>query len=208
MHRLIFVLPLLASCLVMEDSQSGNCRDGWDNDNDGRTDCDDPNCQDRPACRWGWYEPDTFFNRPDTDPPDDPYLGPWEITGAQWTCSAGTGDWNYRIETAGWAWDMVIDIQETGSTTPRSETHQQVNMDFAQDGSWDVWGSTLSHVDTAGQVVDGASTSFTCGQDDADNLAWMASMYDANGVTDCVLWGFEAEAYFNTQQGFSCIVMQ
>lgn len=142
--------------------------------------------------------------------PEDPscYEGPWQINSYDWSCSdtdtGGDGSWSYEVITDGWADDVSLDIHETGSTAPWSESHTMTNSDFADDGTWDEWTQTLTYVSTVGAVVSGSTSLFECGFHGADSLAWMATMDAGSNGTDCGIWGYQAADYWNTSQGNSC----
>lgn len=205
--RTVLVLSLIGLAGCMEDATQRGCRDGIDNDGDGRIDCDDPNCNDRPFCRFGPFDTGFFDTGFDTGF-DDPtgYQGPWQIATITWDC-VGSG-WTYEFTTDGWAYGMDLSIHETSDDVdPWSEFHFTDNLDFAEDGSWDVWGVTLTLASDQGAVVSGQTTFFECGPYSPDNLAWMVVMRGSSGQElDCGVWGFEAADWFNTQQGNSCVV--
>jgi hypothetical protein len=46
----VIALFLLAACAPTETSVDGGCTNGLDDDNDGRQDCEDPECADRAEC--------------------------------------------------------------------------------------------------------------------------------------------------------------
>lgn len=135
---------------------------------------------------------------------EDEYEGPWQVAEVSWNCDDSANTWTYSVLTDGWANTVTLDIHETGSTTPWSESHPMDNTAFAEDGSWDQWDLVLDEVTTIGEVVSGETTLFECGFHGDDSLAWMATMDAGENGTDCGVWGYQAADYWNTQQGNSC----
>ncbi|TNE92120.1 MAG: hypothetical protein EP330_02910 [Deltaproteobacteria bacterium] len=145
------------------------------------------------------------------------YEGPWQTTGFSWSCDTTDGSYTYTVNSDGWADAIDLDIVETGAwgglNDPNTyngwdEFHTLSQGQYADDGSWDTWGATLTKSSTTGGVVSGESTFFTCGTHGEAELAWMATSDFGENGADCAVYGNEAADYYNTHSGNSCTVLQ
>ncbi|TNE84763.1 MAG: hypothetical protein EP330_28520 [Deltaproteobacteria bacterium] len=194
------LLVVLCACRLpggpmVEGDRVGDCTDGVDNDRDGVIDCGDPDCQGNVAC--GLPE-DTANQWPDI------ITSPF-VTSVFWECAGSA--YRYDFMTAGWADDMDLTVRETSSTTPWEEFHALVNLEFAEDGTWDRWGADLGHVSSQAAVVSGETTFFDCATQGATELAWMVRVHAQSAMVDCAVWGHEA-TYFNDHNGYECAVLE
>lgn len=94
-RSIVLVIPLLAATLLVSckgneepDLGEQNCVDGEDNDQDGATDCDDPDCASTLAC----LEPDTDTDS-DTDSDTEPDNYPTVATAAATYYGEDAEDW-------------------------------------------------------------------------------------------------------------------
>jgi len=146
-------------------------------------------------------------------PTEDPL-----IASINYGCNVGNPDmWWFDITNDGWAGDVTIDLFETGDGNwgqrnvgaVWDESHNMVNTEWAEDGTWDRWQLDLTDVESPGSQTSGRSTLFGCAWNDGGSLAFMATLYDDRGVpADCAIWGHESEQYFNEYLGNTCICFE
>lgn len=81
-----------------ESTVDGGCKDGDDNDQDGKTDCDDRDCARAPACRWDsddWRDSDEWH---DTDENHDVgFYTTWSSSGILLDIVYGDGDYEFGM---------------------------------------------------------------------------------------------------------------
>ncbi len=99
--------------------------------------------------------------------------------------------WSYEVTLQGWAGLVTLDIEQDDATFSWAEEHDLENIDFASDGTWDIWAKTLFIIQDQEEQIDGASTLFSGTQERADSMTWMVTAYDMDLSTavDCIVWG-------------------
>lgn len=146
---------------------------------------------------------------------------------------AETGDCNWRNYEAGSVLSGCSGIPTDTPDAIHTETDlMDDNYDYdATHGTYDKWKMALKVVSSAGDVVaadpnnpNTGTTLWDC-QDDLTqtdtaspgtdwingSLAWMITMYDDSSppqVTDCIIFGFHSDQYWNTYKGNDCLCFE
>ena len=159
----------------------------------------------------GW---DGLLDSDDTGSTGDFFDGELLINELNYGCDVGSPDtWWFESTSQGWAGDTTLSIYETGDgnwpgnpSAVWDELHNMTNTESAENGDWDFWTLSLADVDSAGSQVAGRSTLFSCQWNDGGSLAFKATLYDEDGrETDCAIWGYQSEQYFNDYRNNSCV---
>jgi hypothetical protein len=194
------MMALVVGCRspwVVEGTKLGDCTDGRDNDGDGMRDCADPGCMAGTACQgWNWetgFWGETGWNETGlVDPPEATIIE--TITPG---CAAAA--WTYEVRTEGWVSNAVLDIQQTGSSTPWTESHTLPSVDYDPSGWWDQLERQLTIVSSAEEQTSDVNTLFACA--DEPSLTWAIRVWDPdNAMSDCATWGHDP-SFFIGQGG-------
>ncbi len=98
-----------------------------------------------------------------------------------------TGEWFYSVDIIGWAENVTMYITQDTSS-PWEEDHDLVNIEYAEDGSWDLWELTLPITTQWDQQESGVNTLFSGDADMEATMAWRIEAYEDGAVADCVVW--------------------
>jgi hypothetical protein len=95
--------------------------------------------------------------------------------------------WSYSVDLFGWA-DLVT-LSITQDTDPAwEEEHELENIDFAGDGSWDLWELDLAIVATPNDQVADSTTLFAGDAAMEATMLWRIDAYEGSEIADCVYW--------------------
>lgn len=156
--------------------------------------------------------PSAVPNNQQHDTATPAYAGPYAIDQVQSTCTAGNPDeWDVSVHTEGWADHVTLSFAPPAADTgamPGTEDHPLVNTAWDPNGTWDQWSLTLLYVQATSELQPGATTRFSCA--DQDTLAFLAVMYQTGApdrVADCAWWGASPATRFGSIQGNTCTCM-
>ncbi len=134
------------------------------------------------------------FETDDTSMKDDTYYG---ATGDSWTYypteidvvtyGYDTAEWFYSVDIIGWAENVTMYITQDTSS-PWEEDHDLVNIEYAEDGSWDLWEITLPITTDWAAQESGVNTLFSGDSAMEATMAWRIEAYEDGAVADCVVW--------------------
>ena len=189
------LLVLLATCGGDADIEGGlndaECSDGLDNDQNGRSDCEDPTCAQALACRRS-SEDDTGGDDTGGDDTGDWDGGESRLIYATADCDAQ--GYFYEVKISGQGVGPELYILDTVSQDPWVEVHLFPHdpVEEDQNGQWEIYYLETDSVRNIGDVVEGETTLFQC--DEHKNLTWLVLVFAENGdPVECAVWGDSPE---------------
>jgi hypothetical protein len=136
------------------------------------------------------------FESDDTAKMDDTYDP--GATGDSWvyypteidvvTYSYDSSEWMYSVDIIGWAESVEMYITQD-VPNPWEEDHVLENIEYAEDGSWDLWELTLPVTTSWEDQESGVNTLFAGDAAMEATMAWRIDAYEDGAVADCVVWG-------------------
>lgn len=107
------------------------------------------------------------------------------------SCTYDPSAWTYTVELDGWAGKVTVDVIRPDEGRTIQETHTLDDIDYARDGTWDIWSRTVFVVADPSDQMDSISTSFPGTESMAVTLTWMATTWDRSleRLVDCTVWG-------------------
>lgn len=180
-----------------ESTVDGGCKDGDDNDQDGKTDCDDRDCDRAPACRWdsgGWRDTDRWH---DTDGGDDTDDGHGE--GVSFAIA-----WNPSgliVEVINGYGSYELGLADTDPANPDPWTGEDcLNGYTSSDGeTWSLchqmppYGTSLTTVTSVDDLIEGETTLLS--EEQEGTLTYYVISLSTG---DCWVWGLDP-AYYSGQ---------
>jgi hypothetical protein len=104
------------------------------------------------------------------------------------TYSYDASEWFYSVDIIGWAENVTMYITQDTSS-PWEEDHELENIEYADDGSWDLWELTLPITTEWDQQESGVNSLFAGDAAMEATMAWRIEAYEDGAVADCVVWG-------------------
>ncbi len=112
---------------------------------------------------------------------------------------AGSGSWYYYIDANGWADDAYVDIYQDAGGYVWEETHELVNTDWDDCGTWDWWDIELPVVTDFNDQTDSVNTLY---DDTMIGLnSWMFHVWVGTAMVDCWVYDVAGNNYFD---GMGC----